>query len=625
FLGEGGHVVAGDARFLLQGEGVMAYRSGMLSRMSICIIVWVAVAGGCGGHPVADTSDGDAGAGGDAASPPGADAGFEADGSCPSEPVVELVLENTSVGLLQPSPDGRLLAALVNFDWLTLDGDLVVIDLQAGTSTDVIATGIPGPLVFTADSSALLYPASVTAEVYGHATWSMKAYFVNEAEIDEVCSDVVDFKMAPWAPAHVAFHTPTDTFLYAFADRTIRSVSGGEDPCAFDLESGYFCHRFTFTDDRRLVFVGSVEEDPSGLVRPSTTGTLASVSVVDPNTPTIIAQEIVDYIPSANGAAVVFASNPAFDESPSCMCPRGDLEVAATNGSFSRTLLTQARYASPFFNAAISAQGDKVAFYDPDRNPTSVTLLSPRDGTVIWSEPECKPDKPYMLARGGVLVWKSIWTGTSVDRAAEVISVTDSLTRVRIGEQLRSWTTNDDQEPARATALALTEFPYHATYYDGPNHLRLWDLRGDLPAERPAADLTSTPALNASAFDGRGENLVLLLSYHDNWRGKLVAVLSPSSELRDISSSGNAHSASWADDWVVYLGDTAQNAPAQITLARAPFDVTPARLGHSVHAYANLPAQCPVVAFADCSASIVDKTACTGAVAGIFRVTLPAQ
>ncbi|MFH1467658.1 MAG: hypothetical protein ABIO70_24950 [Pseudomonadota bacterium] len=549
------------------------------------------------------------------------DTGPEGAMSCPGEVQAALLLANPSVALLEPSPDGRFVAGLVDYDWLSGWGNLVVFDLSSGTSSGIVATGVTGPLVFTAEGADLLFPDSVSA-VWGdgYLTWGLSTWSAIDGSVRSIASNVVDIVLSPFSSSVLVYRTPDGTFAYDFTGRSVQTLGTGRTPCLFESDSGFTCLPVYFTEDHGLFWADDLVA--GGLsTGGAITGTLRHSDANAPSAASILAESVTGFRPSADGSAVLVARDPTFDDSPECGgCPRGDLVVVATDGSFSRTLLAQARYASPAEDAALSPDGALVAFQDPDRNPTTVTLLSLSDGAQRWAEEGCQPEPPAIVS-GSVLVWKDIWTGTEVDRGADAISSSTATARVRLGEQLRAWMA-DTVDPGEARVLAVAEYPDVATGYEGSVRVRLWDLGDGLPSERPASELDSSPAFNASSFDQDGENLLMLTEYHDDWRGRLVAALAPDSALRDVSRTDRAHDGAWIGEWVAFLEDTEDGTSAPVAFSRVPFEADPIQLGHSVHLVAGVPGECPRAVFADCAGPLIDEAACAHAAPGIYLAAL---
>jgi hypothetical protein len=333
-----------------------------------------------------------------------------------------------------------------------------------------------------------------------------------------------------------------------------------------------------------------------------------------------LASGVIEYTPYAHGRAVAFANNYAFDTDPACQCHRADLFAAKVDGSASRRLLERARYASTWRHLSIGADGDTVGYYDPDRNPTAVAFESIASGDNLWTEQDCRLDRPLVLEHGVGAVVKPMWTGARVDNAIEVIPLADPTARVRIGEEVRRLRVSDSGE-----AVAVLEYPYSATFYDGPTRIRLWRLGAESPAEYASFEFEGAVAFHLARFDERDENLLVHLDYHDNWRGVVAVLMGETQEVRRVSGSAEASAAQWIGaGHVAYLEDHAPSVPGPLRVAAAPF-TEPASAGDSVHLYAPRAGACPAVVYADCSKYAPDEALCADATAGLYELglTLP--
>ena len=533
---------------------------------------------------------------------------------CAAEARVELLFENRAVGRLLPSPDGRRVAALVNYKWVSPVGDLVVLDLESGETAGPIARDVfAGGLAFTHDGAYLVFAAGVTRLVPdGHATFDIDAYDLARGDLHRVGADVVRFEIAPGSQA-VAYQTPSATFVHDLAERVSRPVAGGDDPCLFESDTGFTCHPLRFVAEDRLLFVG-------GVSFPSAAGSLAVAPLADPAAAVVLATEVVEAAPGPDGTAVLFARAQSFDADPDCRCPRADVWVSTVDGSFSLRLLEQARYGSASEHAALGPRGDRVAFVDPDRNPTVANVLSLPAGEVLRVEPELTGrSRPYFLAGGGVVVWPLVWTGSQVDGA---MAVGVGVRRVRLGEEVRGWTASRP-EPASAARVVLVEAPKGGPA-DGPARVRFWDARHPLPRPGPVLDLDRSPLLGASKFDRREEDFALLVDEGEpNWRGRLLAVLADSGATVEVSGSARARAPDWAGEWVVFLEDTPAYEPAPLGVARPRTQEATLAIGASVSLHAPVDRTCPTVTYVDCASYAPPTDRCQDAIPGIYRLHLP--
>jgi hypothetical protein len=446
-------------------------------------------------------------------------------------------------------------------------------------------------------------------------TWDAHSYDLRTGETRQIASDVVDAQMSPNGP-HIAFHTPDATLVHDFANGATLAVPEGRDPCLFDLDMGFTCHPSVFTDDGRLLFVAGLDRDALAF-HEAYAGTLFRLDLTGKAVAVRLASDVVEYSAHAGGKVAVYASHYAFDSDPDCQCPRADLTAIRVDGSGQRRLLAQARYASSSRHVAVGSDGDTVAFYDPDSNPTEVEFASIDSGAATWIEPDCRLDRPLVLDGGLGAVVKPMWTGARVDNAIEVLSLAEPEERVRVGEEVRRLRVSAD-----GRALAVLEYPYSATFYDGPTRIRLWSLDAAAPEEYARFDFEGSVAFHLAAFDAAAENLLVHLDYHDNWRGRVAVLIGQGGQLRRVSESAEAYAAQWlGPDALAYLEDHAVGVPGAVRTALAPF-TSPRETGNSVHLYEVLAGECPSLVYADCASYMPDEELCAGAVPGLYELRL---